>query len=60
MDALCPDKRHFLPTIKTDQDDVKIKECFLIPMKAEAAVLGDILLENLQRKQDFEVFTIYS
>lgn len=40
--------------IKTDTDDVKIKECFLIRIKVEAAVLGVILLENLQRKQDFE------
>lgn len=40
--------------IKTDTDDVKIKECFLVRIKVEAAVLGVILLENLQRKQDFE------
>lgn len=40
--------------IKTDKDDVKIKECFLIRIKVKAAVLGVILLENLQRKQDFE------
>ena len=40
--------------IKTDEDDVKIKECFLIQIKVEAAVLGVILLENLQRKRDFE------
>lgn len=40
--------------IKPDKDDVKIKECFLIRIKVEAAVLGVILLENLQRKQDFQ------
>lgn len=40
--------------IKMDTDDVKIKECFLIRIKVEAAVHGVILLENLQRKQDFE------
>lgn len=55
LDALCPDKRYFIPMIKMDIDDVKIKECFLIRIKVEAAVLWVIQLQNLQRKQDIEL-----